>query len=1020
MIFDYRSNSMLKYEKSKAKLIEFNVDPKDYPDFPFDSDDLTYTTILILSCYCEEFIKNPASVSLPDLKKELESVSQYYDTTVKTQLRKGYSDLFLLLGATAYFLADNFGSAKVLIQQIEKDYIDDTIQDLLYATLNYILTGKWKYVVTNINLYQQYFGSLKRHFQSGSSFEEIEDVLKTLRKEVYLSNEIMDVNFVDFLYAVALYAKTHSAWILLPQYTDYSAGEWARYLSRDSSVRLLWPAQKAIFKEGTLLKRDIVVPLPTGVGKTKSIEIILRSKFMDQGTSIAVIIAPLRALCNEITIDLTMSMGDEMIINQFTDTAQEDFDLSIIAETKYTFICTPEKFSYILRHEPDFITFIDLFIFDEAHLFDDTSRGTQYELLVSEIARNRNETAQMLLFSAVLSNAKQISGWLFDDEDAIIDPSAVKSTEKSIGFLSTDQNIHYYEKDNMGEESFFVPKSIIYAQLELHKRETKERVFPEKKAKDYAIYYGIKLCGNGGSAIFAGQARSIPSIMGRIVDISERGYDVTNLLVKGNWIEAMNLSHLFLAHYGKDSTLTQAAQLGAVPHYADMPNGLKMAVEYALRKEHIYFVVCTTTLAEGVNIPIKYLFLSTFSLGNTSVQIRKMQNLVGRTARSGIYTEGSAIITDFSYFDNKSNWKNGGRYRWADCKRMFDYGSSEACMSAILSVVSNVQVDYGYYYPAESLYIRLYNNYGKTFCFSELVDSIKNDYKISINDDERYERYKSNIDTKVLQLKLVFENIENYLSYIYNMQQNSEGYLNEVENLVTQTFAYYLGENWQRIALEKLFERIAQNIIARVGKEDMVYFSKSLYGIEISKYTLAWVNQKINELEEYSSDELLTAIFEFYIMLFPDENSIPKNDLQLMLNQWLLGKPYINIYNYFDKGYTMSQVEKTCSKTFSYHFCFFIGNIVDAIGDRAEELVERIMTLQKQVKFGVPSLFQMFVCENVFDDRVIAGVLEDTVDSHILTIKQFKQWVDINQDEVFEILEEYPEYFSYRFRMYIK
>ena len=61
MIFNSRSNYMLKYEKAKAKLVEFNIERKDYPHFQLDSDDLVYTTLFVLSRYCEELIKNPNS-----------------------------------------------------------------------------------------------------------------------------------------------------------------------------------------------------------------------------------------------------------------------------------------------------------------------------------------------------------------------------------------------------------------------------------------------------------------------------------------------------------------------------------------------------------------------------------------------------------------------------------------------------------------------------------------------------------------------------------------------------------------------------------------------------------------------------------------------------------------------------------------------------------------------------------------------------------------------------------------------
>ena len=654
---------MLKYEKSKSKLVEFSVAKENYPDYPLNSDDLTYTSIYALSRYCEELIEDPSSPDLSEFKKELTIVAQYYDSTVKTKLRKKYNKQFLLLGATAYFLSENFGSAKVLIEQIGGVTLTSKsdVMTILYTTLYFLLSGKWIEVPAVKKDSRQYLDGLKSHFEQGTSPETIIAALYKMRSRIYQSVNVIALNYIDFLFAVIICAIKHSAWILLPQYSHSDIIQWTRYLSKPDSVKLLWPAQKVILKSGALFGEDLVVPLPTGVGKTKSIELLLRAKFLRSEGCVSIVIAPLRALCNEITSDLTSSLTDEASINQFTDTAQEDFDLIIQDNTNYVFICTPEKFSYIIRHQPDFLTDIQLFIFDEAHLFDDGSRGTQYELLMSEISRSRNENAQMVLFSAVLSNANQISGWLFNDESAIVDYSLVKSTEKSIGFLSSDQTIHYYEKDDMAAESFFVPKSIVVKHLDPQKKETTLKIFPDKNARDTAIYFANKLCNQGGVAIYAGQVRSIPPTMRRIVEIHRRGYDLSNLLENGNQSEIAKLSNLFVLHYGKNFELTGASRLGAFPHYADLANGIKMSIEHALRKKHISLVVCTTTLAEGVNIPIKYLFLTTFSLGTTSVQIRKMQNMVGRTARSGIHTEGSAIITDASFYDNRSTWKGGGR-----------------------------------------------------------------------------------------------------------------------------------------------------------------------------------------------------------------------------------------------------------------------------------------------------------------------------------------------------------------------
>lgn len=1020
MIFDKRSNSMLKYEKSKSKLVEFSVAMESYPKYPLNPDDLTYTTIYALSRFCEELIENPTSEQLSQLKNQLAVVSQYYDSTVKTKLRDKYSKLFLILGSTAYFLSENFGSSKVLIEQINDLETGESVIGLLHISLYFLLIGKWIKASTENKYYTLFLDALRSHFEIGTSPQAIFSILYKIRDDVYKSNEIFDITYIDCLFGVIICAIDHSAWLLLPEYSDLSFEQWKDYLTKPRSIKLLWPAQKIILQAGALYKKSLVIPLPTGVGKTKSIEFMLRSKFMEQGTCTAVIIAPLRALCNEITTDLSSVFIDELVaVNQFTDTAQEDFDLTLNNNQKSVFICTPEKFSYILRHEPGFLECIQLFIFDEAHLFDDTSRGAQYELLVSDIMRNRNESSQVVLFSAVLANSSQISEWLFNDKSAIIDYSLVKSTEKSIGFISSDRTIHYYEKDNMGDESFYVPKSIVISELGLLGKETKRRLFPEKDSQDIAIYYASKLCKQGGVAIYAGQARSIPKIMRRIIDIYERGYDLSNLIINGNKTEVSNLSNYFSLHYGETYELTKASKLGAFPHYRGLPNGLKMAIEYALRRRYISFIVCTTTLAEGVNIPIKYLFLTTFSFGTSSIQIRKIQNMVGRTARAGIHTEGSAIITDPKIYDNRFNIKNGGNYKWDDSKKMFDYTNTEECTSAILSLVSDMALDYQLFYKAESLITFLTENYSNPICFLMLEGIILSGYKQNVNDG-RYNRYCKEISIKVLQIKNIIENIENYLLYVFNSLESNEQFIEIVNELTTQTLAYFLGNAKQRNGLDEIFNLVAQNIISKVNLDNKNYLAKSVYGIDISQQILSWTDDNMEMLEECAYDQILYYIIQLFKNLF--HNKIKEDiDLVIAISQlWIDGLTYVEICKKFDDEIKISGIEILCSDIISYHLSFMIGNICDAIGNRSDNLKDRFKLLQKMIKYGVSTRFETLICENIFDDRIIAKQINKLIGKELSTEKELKIYMMEERVNIIQILKPYPEFFSYKFRMYIR
>ena len=183
-------------------------------------------------------------------------------------------------------------------------------------------------------------------------------------------------------------------------------------------------------------------------------------------------------------------------------------------------ICTPEKLSYIIHHQVEFLDEIGLYIFDESHMFDDGRRGTAYELLISEIRKHINTEKQIVLLSAVLSNAEQIKQWLFNENGTLASDPAIKTTPKSIGFSSQTRDIHYYSEDPERED-FYVPRSIEVNLLKKLGKERKKRYFPNlTDPKDIAIYYANKLCKNGGAAIFANRTRSVQTIIQQIITVA--------------------------------------------------------------------------------------------------------------------------------------------------------------------------------------------------------------------------------------------------------------------------------------------------------------------------------------------------------------------------------------------------------------------------------------------------------------------------------------------------------------------
>ena len=65
--------------------------------------------------------------------------------------------------------------------------------------------------------------------------------------------------------------------------------------------------------------------MPTSSGKTTSIGLIIRSAFITNRTKLAIVVAPFKALCKEITLNLTDFFShDEVIVNELSDIAEKD------------------------------------------------------------------------------------------------------------------------------------------------------------------------------------------------------------------------------------------------------------------------------------------------------------------------------------------------------------------------------------------------------------------------------------------------------------------------------------------------------------------------------------------------------------------------------------------------------------------------------------------------------------------------------------------------------------------------
>src|SRR5690606_21401693 len=103
--------------------------------------------------------------------------------------------------------------------------------------------------------------------------------------------------------------------------------------------------------------------------------------------------------------------------------------------------------------------------------------------------------------------------------------------------------------------------------------------------------------------------------------------------------------------FGNDWVGTRSLRAGAIVHHGDVPQETREVLEELVADRHIRMVMCTSTLAEGVNLPLRTMVLysvkrSADGTAPVPMLARDIKNLVGRAGRAGSSTRGLVVCAN--------------------------------------------------------------------------------------------------------------------------------------------------------------------------------------------------------------------------------------------------------------------------------------------------------------------------------------------------------------------------------------
>jgi POLQ-like helicase len=630
------------------------------------------------------------------------------------------------------------------------------------------------------------------------------------------------------------------------------------------------------------------------------------------------------------------------------------------------------------------------------------------------------ESAQKVLISAVISNAKSIGEWLNGTNSEIVEGSNLIPTFRSVGFASWRDRlgrIEYVASLDPEQTEFFVPRVIESLPLKRKSAKEKDRIFPEKSdGQSIALYLGLKLVSKGSVAIFCGRKTTAASLCQRVIDLIERDVPFRLPSAYSDQDELRRLHYLHLQNLGAEAAATRCSEHGVVSHHGALPHGIRLAVEHSMREDLVRFVICTSTLAQGVNLPIRYLIVTSVYQGVERIKVRDFHNLIGRAGRAGMHTEGSILFADPVVYDHRRTRKDG--WRWLQVKQLLDAKKAEPCISNLLSVFDPIESD-DHKHAIQMGAMDFVNAYvNDPDAVTNLAEQIASEHK---------NFSKASVENQIAWKLNLISAVESFLLSNWDVNKATIS-REELVALAESTLAYFLAREEQQENIRNLFTLLAENISKRiVSPKRRRAFGKTLYGIRDAQLIEAWVEANVDELK---SQNLLEVVWPIVASNIHNSVFVKCDQPAALLDvarAWVLGEPFHILHSIIEaagakliwgtkrRAFKIEHIVELCESGLAYDGSLVAGALVEFArlneDDESNELISRLRLFQKRLKYGLPTSGPITLYELGFRDRAIALELASTLSVESQNKTEVVKLLHDMKDQVLEVLGKYPRYF---------
>ncbi|MFJ2662481.1 DEAD/DEAH box helicase [Arthrobacter koreensis] len=363
------------------------------------------------------------------------------------------------------------------------------------------------------------------------------------------------------------------------------------------------------------------VSAPTSAGKSYILKRWIAHKAGTSGSFRALYVVPTRALIEEVSADLIEYFGDNLDVEVMP--WRRDPESSAV--DRELFVLTQERVHLLLRTRPDFVP--DLVVLDEAQKFDDRHRGVLLQQVLDELVE-RGPNAQVIFASPLTSNPEILL------EGA---PAGQRSRSLASEVVTVNQNLIYASEISGRDWSI----QLVRTDKKMDVGSFRLNATPNSIRKRLALV-AVALGGSrSGNVVYAdgpGEAEAVAALIADALGTS------SNPQVNE---EIASLMELSATAVHPNFALSSVLKSGVAFHYGTMPQIIRAEIERLFKEEQIKYLVCTSTLLEGVNLPCRNVFVRGPHKGkNNPMKPGDFWNLAGRAGRWGKEFQGNIVCID--------------------------------------------------------------------------------------------------------------------------------------------------------------------------------------------------------------------------------------------------------------------------------------------------------------------------------------------------------------------------------------